>query len=221
MHFFWQFLGQIPHSAAPALEQRSGCTIAEEGGICCPNRDLPSCLSRFFPFSPASPAGSPAQVGCGPGLRQGGFGDAGDAGDAGGCWGWDGEITAAPGAGGARCPCLAGVGSPSLLRLWLFIIPPLPFPPSPSRFSLTQWEQPGSLALPSRPPSSLPPSLSLIPPFSLKTWAPGCSPLRWQHPCLPEQPFPLLLQPSPSLSRVPARRCWMCPRGAEPAPGLR
>lgn len=56
--FFCQFLGQIPHSAAAALEQRSGCTIAEEGGICFPNPDLPSSLARFFPSSPHLPLGA-------------------------------------------------------------------------------------------------------------------------------------------------------------------
>lgn len=84
---------------------------------------------------------------------------------------------------------LAGAGSPSLCRVWLFIIPPSLFSSFPLplfSYAAGAARQPGS----AQPPSVLPPSLSLIPPFSLKTWAPGCSPLRWQQPCLESSPVP-------------------------------
>lgn len=105
---------------------------------------------------------------------------------------------------------LAGVGSLSLWCISLFIIPLPPFfPPSPPLLSYAVGEarQPG-LALPSRPPSIRPPSLH-IPPFSLKTWAPGCSPLRWQHLCRPAAalyPFPHPRHHRPEPPAVPADR---------------
>lgn len=68
-----------------------------------------------------------------------------------------------------------------LLRLVIYhSLPPPPFFSFPLplfSYAVGAARQPGS----AQPPSVLP-SLSLIPPFSLKTWAPGCSPLRWQHP---------------------------------------
>lgn len=107
---------------------------------------------------------------------------------------------------------LAGVGS---LSLWLFIIPPLLFfsfspPPFPA-FLLRSGRSQAAGAGSAQPPSILPPSLSPIPPFSLKTWAPGCSPLRWQHPCLREEaPYPPL---NPLHHRLPLKRSLQpCPQ---------
>lgn len=117
--------------------------------------------------------------------------------------GWDEEATAAPpgrGEGAARV-------SQVWARLPFAAFGYLSFPPLFSSFPLPLFSyavgaarQPGS----AQPPSVLPPSLSLIPPFSLKTWAPGCSPLRWQRPCPREQPLLLLHLRIPRLCPVSA-----------------
>lgn len=108
---------------------------------------------------------------------------------------------------------LAGVGSPSLCRVWLFIIPPSLFSSFPLplfSYAAGAARQPGS----AQPPSVLPPSLSLIPPFSLKTWAPGCSPLRWQQPCLESSPVP-----SSTCGAAGSVRLSVCPSPI-PRPGV-
>lgn len=111
-----------------------------------------------------------------------------------------------------------------LPRLVIYHFSPPLFLLPPSRFSLTQWEQPGCLALPSRPPSS---SLPLPhPSLFLKNVGSGVQP-----PALAASlSARAALFPSstcgvpgfvPCPPHPPARGCWMWPRGAESGPELR